>query len=279
MKNKMFGSFTKGLTKLVFKTKKNSPAILLVSGIAAGTGAVVLGYKAGPKVEKIVDQMEADKEANVEINKAQVAKDVAKAIAPTVAAGAFAVGTIIWSHKIQTNRITTLAGVLSITQAANRKLESGIKRKFGEEVLNEIVNYDETLVDTVDENGEVKETMESKLSELDKTLSEWWHDSELYTNDHGYNIAQIQAIEKACDNKLFSRGFLYLNEVRELLGYDKIRNGALLGWTGGDYFEINAQVINHEIDGEIVPYIRVKWATPKYIYDRVDYSVDNLKTW
>lgn len=280
MKKNMFGKFTKGLTKIVFKTKKHSPVILLATGIAAGTGAVVLGYKAGPKVEKIVDNMEADKENGIDVDKKKVALDVAKAVAPTVAAGAFAVGTIVWSHRIQTNRLTAVAGLLSITQAANRKLENGIRRKFGEEVLNEIVNYDEVTSESVDENGEIKETTAMKLSELDKTLGEFWKDSELYTSDHGYNIAQIQAIERALESKLFSRGFLYLNEVREMLGYEKIRNGAVLGWTLSDYFEVNARVINHDLDnGEVEPWIRVVWSAPKYIWDKVDYASNGLKTW
>ena len=279
MKKNMFVSFTKGFAKIVFKTKKNSPVILLATGLAAGTGAVVLGYKAGPKVEKIVEKMETEKELGLEVDKKEVVIGVLKAVGPTVIAGTVAVGSIMWSHRIQTNRLTAVAGLLSLTQAANKKLENGIRRKFGEEVLNEIVNYDEVRTEEVDENGEVKETMEMKLSELDKTLGEFWKDSELYTNDHGYNIAQIQAIEKMLENKLFSRGFLYLNEVREALGYEKIRNGSMLGWTLSDYFEVNTRVINHERpDGEIEPWIRVVWATPKYIWDKVDYST-GVKTW
>ena len=71
---------------------------------------------------------------------------------------------------------------------------------------------------------------------------------------------------------LFQRGSLLLNEVREALGFERIRSGALVGWTTQDNFDIEFNVMEmaDEVTGELKKQIWVTWTRPRYIYEEVE---------
>ena len=261
----------RGAHQLVFKTKKNSPLLLTIGGIV-GFGVTAYGvYKARPKVEAIVEEVENAIELGEPIDKVAVVKDVAVALAIPIATGALSTGAIIWSYKIQTNRIGVLAGALASTQAAKSAFEHKVKAKLGEAAYNELMTTKEQKVVTVTEDGETIEDIITEIQDFDGNISEWYkNSSEYFRDDHAYNMHFIDSAEKTLELELFRKGHLYLNDVRKKLGYPTTRNGALLGWTADDYFAIEKIVVNEEVNGEKVPQILTRWSTPRFIYDSIE---------
>ena len=263
------------LSKTGMNIKKYSPELLLGVGIVGFVGTVVLAYKAEPAVERVIEDIEAKREDGVEVNKMEVAKDLGKVLALPITVGVLSVGAIVWSHKIQMTRIKALAGFLSSAQTYQKMFEDKVKREFGNEAFDKMVSTDYKETISKDDDGKEKVTVKELKSDLDDSIAQWYDtSSEYFSDDHGYNMAFIDEAESKLDLKKFSKGSLLLNEVLDLLGFDRLRNGALLGWTDSDYFAINKIVIDDTdpVTGEFKKNILVKWTTPRYIYNDIDFQ-------
>ena len=266
--------FKQAVNKMVMGTKKHSPAILTGVGII-GLGATAwLAYKSRDKVEQVVLDIEDKRDAGEEINKVEVARDIAEAVYLPVTVGALSVAAIFASYRIQNKRIAILASSLAVSQLQNKMFEEKYRKEHGDEAYNRfILPVDRNEIEAVDEKGKVKKTIEEVKKDVDQTLGQWYDESlEYVSDDHDYNMAMIDSIAEKLELILFQRGTLLLNEVREALGFDRIRAGALLGWTAGDSFNIEKIVTNMEENGEMTPQIWVTWARPRYIYDEVEFQ-------
>lgn len=256
--------------------KKHSPAIFITTGVV-GIGATAwLAYKSRSKVEAVVERIEEARENGEPIDKIEVAKDLTEALYQPVIVGIASITAILLAHRIQSNRIKFLMGALVTEQARNIYFEQKYRKEHGEEAYNKFV----TPIDHVEhvetgKNGKEKITIESVKKDIDETIGQWYSDSSEYAaDDHDYNVAYIDAINDRMETLLFQRGHLLLNEVREALGFERTRNGALLGWTTGH--NINIQKIVHNIGcvekGESIEQIWVTWNKPHYIYDSVEFN-------
>lgn len=259
----------------VLEVKKNSPAILLGAGIVLGVGAAYATYRSRPKVEKVVEKIENTRRLEQPVDKLEVAKDLTKALALPIGLGVLSVGSFMWSYNIQLRRIKALAGMLVSTQAAQVAFENAVKKQIGETAYNELKTLEEQTIEVENEDGTTEERVAKVMKDMDSNIGEWYDkSSEYFSDDHDYNMAMIDSMEGALDLRLFQRGYLLLNEVREKLGFERTRSGALLGWTTAEYFGIEKIVVNVEdpLTGEKKPEIFVKWSPPRYIYDDVDYN-------
>lgn len=268
--------FKQLLNKTTMVIKKNSPAILTGVGIVGLGATAYLAYKSRDKVEAIVEKIEEKREADIEIDKVEVAKDIAEAIYLPVAIGAVSVASIFMSYRIQNNRIAILAGALASQQAQNMYFEAKYRKQHGDEAYRKFVTPTEEVEEvTVDGKGKEKVTVKEIKSEVDKTIGQWYDESTEYaSDDHVYNMAYIDSINERLQTILFQRGSLMLNEVREALGFERIRNGALLGWTTSDSFDIDKVVtmLGDEHMGEMKEQIYVTWTRPRYIYEEVEFN-------
>lgn len=262
--------------KAVHTLKKHSPAILTGAGVVGLGATAYLAYKSKDKVEAVVEEIERKNDLEIPVSKAEVAKDITEAIYQPVVVGAASVACIIFAHRIQHKRIVTLAGALAVEQARNAYFESKYKKQHGEEAYNKFMTPTEEVEHIeVDKNGKEKRTVEEVQSELNDTIGQWYDQSTEYvSDDHSYNMAYIESVEDQLQTILFQRGSLQLNEVREKLGFDRIRSGALLGWTSADSFEIIKRVSNmpNKETGELEPQIYVTWTNARYIYNDVDFN-------
>src|SRR5699024_5491541 len=137
-------------------------------------------------------------------------------------------------------------------------------------VPTEQVEYEEE-----DKNGKKKKKVEEVKKEIDKSIGQWYSDSTEYvSDDHTYNMAYIESVSETLQTRLFQRGTLLLNEVREELGLERIRAGALLGWTSADNFDIQRVVttMGDITKGESPEQIWVTWTKPRYIYDDIEFN-------
>lgn len=264
------------VNKVVMKTKKNSPAILTGVGIIGLGATAYLAYKSRNKVEAVVLDIEECRDNGIEVNKVEVAQEITKALAPAILVGSLSVASIVLSYRIQNNRIAILASSLAASQAQQLFFESKYRKEHGEEAYAKFMAPTEKHTEiTTDGKGKTKEKVTEVKAELDKTIGQWYEDSSEYvSDDHGYNIAMIESITERLETTLFQRGTLLLNEVREAFGFDRIRAGALLGWTSGDIFNIEkiVTIMNDEDSDELKEKIWVTWARPRYIHEEVEFN-------
>lgn len=260
--------------KVGHSVAKHSPAIFTTAGVVGLGATAYLAYKSRDKVQAVVENIEAKREAGEEVNKMEVVKDLVEATYLPISVGVLSVGSILMSHQIQRKRILTLSGVLAAEQARNIYFETKYKKQHGEEAFREFTTPTEEFEHVeVGKNGKEKITVEKVKKDIDHTIGQWYDESQEYaSDDHAYNVAFIQAVNDRMQTLLFQRGSLLLNEVREALGFERIRAGALLGWTTHDNFDIEFNVMSmfDETVGEKRDEIWVTWTRPRYIYDEVE---------
>lgn len=262
--------------KVGMSIKKNSPAILTGAGIVGLGATAYLAYKSRDKVEAIVEEIEEKRFNEEEIDKVQVVRDLTEALYLPIVVGSLSVTSIFMSYRIQNNRIAVLSGALAAQQARNMYFENKYRKQHGDEAYSKFMapTEQEESVE-VDKKGKEKVTVQEIKKDIDQTIGQWFDESDEYTSDdHTYNLAYIDSVNDRMQTLLFQRGTLLLNEVREALGFERIRAGALLGWTTSDNFDIEKVVtmLGDEDKGERKEQIWVSWSRPRYIYDDVEFN-------
>lgn len=255
---------------------KFAPEIYTSLGVVGVGATAYLAYKSKDKVEEVVTDIEERRDNDLPVDPLKVAKDLSVALYIPITVGALSVGSILMAHNIQRKRILTLTGALAAQQAQNLYFENKYRKKHGDKEFEEFMIPTEQIKrEEKDSKGKKKEVIEDVKKEVDSTIGEWYSESSEYaSDDHGYNMAYIDSVSEKLQTRLFQRGNLLLNEVREELGFERVRAGALLGWTTSDNFDIRKAVttLGDETIGELREQIYVSWSTPKYIYDDIDFN-------
>lgn len=139
----MFSSIMEG-------ANKKSPAILTGFAVAGLITTAYLTYKAGRKIERVMDKNEEklrnarNEEEEKEITKETV-KEVGMAVAAPVIIGTATAACIIGSNTISAKRISVLSAAYSVSAAAARDLNAKMEEVVGEKkakVIKDMVSKD-----------------------------------------------------------------------------------------------------------------------------------------
>lgn len=271
-------TFKQTMNEMKLNLKKNAPAILTGVGIVGVGATAYLAYKHGPAVEEIINEARELKEEGLEVDKKAVALDIAKELTPPVASGLASIGCFIWSYNIQAARISTLSMAFTAVTKELGHVKDRYRETHGDKAYSEFFSPTETYkVTKVDSKGKEKEVDEQKKKEdsfYRGLMSGVWFDgsSEYVVDDHDYNLAWVESQIAKLDLIIFQKGHMLVNEALEMLGYERCRQGALLGWavTGG--FKTSVQHMWNEDRQIQEPQIYITWDTPTYIYEDVEFS-------
>lgn len=277
---------TQNTGKATLAVKKNSPLILTGLGIVGLGATAYLAYKSRGKVDAVVTSMEnGDYNKDVgdddegkpiyKLDKVQFGTDLAKAVAVPVATGVVSVCSIALSYYIMNNRIVGLAAALASAKAEQEYFETKYRDENGDAAWEKFSNPVEQTGEevTLNEDGEDKKIKVGKKDRKSDIYGAWFNESTEYAaDDHAYNKRFIEATADKMANKLFRNGYLLLNDVKDELGLERDRAGALVGWTTGDSFFVETTT-NMLDDGEdIHPELYIKWSKPRYIYDSMSFE-------
>lgn len=251
-------NLTRNMYKVGFKFKKHSPEILVVAGAVGAVASTVLACKATMKLQEILDKkkekiahieqlanpaedateglsQEEAKKAVVAVH-AQTGLELARLYGPSVALGAASLGCIFASHGILHKRNLAWAAAYASLDSNFKGYRKRLVERLGEELDRELdkgIKVEEIEEEVVDENGKkkVKKRVEVKDPEarsdyarcFDETCFAWTKSAE--DNKHFLLIQQNVANER-----LQRQGFLFLNDVYEMLGFQKTGPGQIVGW-------------------------------------------------
>ena len=263
------------MVKVGRTVSKHSPAIFTGAGIIGLGFTAYLAYKSKDDVELVVENIEEARANGEEIDHVQVGKDLVSALYLPITVGLASGVCILMAHQIQRKRILALTGALAAQQAQNLYMENKYRETHGDKAFAKFMTPTEKVeVETVGKDGKVSTKLEDVRAEIDKTIGVWWSDSEHYAaDDHSYNVAYIDSINEKLQTRLFQRGSLLLNEVLDELGFERVRAGALLGWSvSGFELEKTITTLGNVEMGELKEQIYVSWPKPEYIYDKVEFN-------
>jgi hypothetical protein len=252
-------SASRAASKAVFKSKKNSPHIFFGVGILTALGSVYLACKATLDLEETLDEVREDVvEANnrkverikaediidvtaLEAAEAERVKEVSvvtfkgvvavgKLYLPAAILGTISVACLTGSHVQLTRRnAASMAAFSALTKAFDDYRER-VKAEVGEEKEQEIYRSAST-VEVLDEDGKkqlVQVVNPDGRSIYSKLFDEM--NTHCWRNNAEMNRNFIETQEKYANHLLRREGFLFLNDVYSMLGFDKTQLGQITGW-------------------------------------------------
>lgn len=246
------------LSKAGLVLKETSPDILTAGGIILGVAALITACSKMKKAEEVKEEF---KEEVNEIREDETLEPKKQALGCCKAAGkaafrylkvfwlailleAMSIGAIWYSHGMMMKKNAALTSTAMILTQQLEKYRERVKQKVGEEVEKELYyNMASQKVDEIitDENGKekkvktVKKVLPGELENpWDRVFDSQNHN---YKNGHpGMNITFLSSILNNATVILHSRatehsnGWLYLNELYSMLGFEPTELGSNWGW-------------------------------------------------
>jgi len=233
--------------------KKDSPHIFFVAGIVGVVVSTVLACRATLKLEETLDNIQGDlKNVNdVEVTEIETEQEhkkdvgyvyvksglqIAKLYAPAVIIGAASITALTGSHVQLSRRNASLMAAYAIVQKAYEDYRERVQEELGKQRELELFRGEKT--EAVEGSKElVKLHDPNKLSPYSKIFDEY---SREWEKDPELNRLFVQCQQNYANNLLHARGHVFLNEVYDMLGIDRTKAGAVVGWViskdGGDNY-------------------------------------------
>lgn len=252
---------TRALNKTALRFKKHSPEILVGAGIVGVVASGVMACKATTKASAIVEEAreqidtvhecleisdkytEEDSKKDLALIYVQTGVKFAKLYGPSIILGATSIAAILAAHNIMRKRNVALMAAYTTIDRSFKEYRGRVVERFGKDLDRELrhnIKAMEVDATTVNEDG--SESVEKKIvdviddpsyfgSEYSRFFAEgctgWTKNPEL-------NLLFLRQQQNFANERLKTKGYLYLNEVYEMLGIPKSKDGHVVGWIYDD---------------------------------------------
>lgn len=260
MKTDILNNVNRALNKAKFNVKKHSPEILIVTGVIGVVASAVMACKATTKVGKVAEDHkkqinevheaaekgvtkagesynEDDAKKDLTIIYAQTSLKYVKLYAPAVILGALSLTAIISSNNILRKRNVALGAAYAAIDKSFKEYRSRVVERFGKDIDRELrynIKAKEIEEKVIDENGKEK-TVKKTVNAIDPNMysdyarifddgcTGWSKNAE-------YNLMFLKQQQAYANTLLKNNGYLFLNEVYDMLGIPRSKAGQVVGW-------------------------------------------------
>lgn len=268
MKKLDLSGLTRTFNKVGFKLKKHSPEILVGVGIIGTITSSVMACKATIKAGSIIEEhkelMESrhkaselaanheltDKDGEViSYTDEDFKKDTAiiytktavkfvKLYAPSVVLGTLSIASILSGHNIIRKRNVALAAAYATVDKGFKEYRGRVIERFGKELDKELKynikakEFEEIIVDEkTGKEKAVKNTVNVCNPNEYSDYARFFDDGcNGWTKDPELNLLFLRKQQDSANDLLKLRGYLFLNEVYEMLGIPRSKAGQIVGW-------------------------------------------------
>jgi hypothetical protein len=241
-------------TRQMLYIKKDSPTLLFGAGVVGMVGATVLACRATLKLQDVLETSqndlktartlehreysENDRNKDIAIIYTRSVIKVGRLYGPALLLGAASIGALTKSHNILTERNLALTAAYAAVDRAFNEYRSRVVDKYGVDADREL-RYSTEEVEVLDEKGRIEtipmvgpgsESMYARF--FDQYSPNWSKDPE-------YNFLFLRCQQNYANDLLKARGHIFLNEVYDMLGIERSKAGAVVGWVishDGDNF-------------------------------------------
>ena len=254
-KTELMNMLTRKIHKVGFELKKHSPEILVTAGVVGTVATTVMACKATTKAGDILDEFNSnmdDINKVVEMGKEEYTEDVmkkdiaivyiqtgvkfAKLYAPSVALGMLSITSILAGHNILRKRNVALAAAYATIDKSFKEYRGRVIERFGKELDHELrynikaKEFEEVQTDDKGKEKVVKNNVQ--ISELEASDYAKFFDEGCngWTKDPEANLLFLKKQQTYANNRLKANGYLFLNEVYEMLGIPRTKAGQVVGW-------------------------------------------------
>lgn len=168
--------------------------------------------------------------------------------APTIGFAAISICSFFGAAGIMKGRYATLASAFAGLASKEKFLESRIVEEYGEDKLRELKMEKASNVINAHVDEETGEVIEERKEPpvVHSMFSKWFDEgNEHWTKSAENNRYFLDQKEQWANRMLETRGYLFLNEVYEMLGMEKTQAGAIFGWLDkGEQYQVNFGIFN-----------------------------------
>ena len=260
MKTELMTKASRLLGNASLQIRKHSPEILMIAGVVGTVASTVLACKATLKVNEVLEEKkntidaihtclenetieytEEDSKKDLTILYAQTGIKLVKLYAPAVILGALSITSIVAGHKILKKRNLALAAAYAVVDKGFKDYRKRVVERFGEQLDKELrYNLKAKEIEEVVKDKDGNEKVEKKVvnvidsenplngvSEYAKFFDEV---STNWSKDPEYNLMFLRRQQDRNNEKLKATGYLFLNEVYDMLGIPRTQAGQVVGW-------------------------------------------------
>lgn len=278
--SKIVNNVTRKFNRVGFTIKKHSPEILLATGIVGVVASAVMACKATTKAGAILEEAKKniddihrceeefapehyskeDAKKDLAIVYAQTGLKFAKTYGPAIILGALSITSILASHDLLRKRNVALAAAYATVDNGFKEYRSRVVERFGKELDKELkYNIKAKEVEEVVVGDDGKETVAKQTVTIadinnysdyarvfDESCIGWEKDAE-------HNLYFLKVQQEYANQKLKAQGYLYLNDVYDMLGIPRTKAGQIVGWVydeknpvGDNYVDFGVYDITRE---------------------------------
>lgn len=257
--NQMMTKIVNQAYKLGFKVKKHSPELLVISGVVGVVTSAVMACKATTKLSEILvkkdDELtfihdavkgnvptkepytEEQSRRDITTVYVQTGLKIVKLYAPAVALGALSISAILYSNGILKKRNMALAAAYATVDNSFKDYRNRVIDRFGEEVDKELkynikpITIEETTVDTNGNEIKTEKTVNVADPGSHNMYTKIFDESSRYwSSTKDYNHMFLMGREQYANDLLNTRGYLFLNDVLDMLDIPRTPEGQVVGW-------------------------------------------------
>ena len=255
--SKFLDCISNNAQKVGFQLRKNSPDILVGIGIIGVVVGTVLACRATLKAKPVIEEhkekvkdirekyehtvgLEKERDKNITKEYFKTSLELTKLYAAPVLISAASILSIVGSHKILTDRNMATAAAYTALSQTLRGYRKRVADKIGEdeerniwvspnkkeleEVSNSVTADDEKKKKKIEENAKKNVPQIGQYARIFDCGNPGWDDNPEFT------LYFLRAAETQANNLLEAKGFLFLNEVYDQLGFERTQMGQLVGW-------------------------------------------------
>ena len=233
--------------KAVLTVRRHLPIICLWVGAASEVGAVVATGVQTSKLEPVLDAHKErmdilkNQELDEKAKRVQTAKEyakttgqMAKLYALPAALEGLSMACRFGGNHCLNKRYTTAVGAYMGVSEAFKAYRDRVVKKEGKDADAEYLGGTTETRTVTNEQGE---TEEKKVVLMNDNLSIYARmfdaGNENWSRNAEMNLAFLRSQQITANNMLHNRGFLFLNEVYDLLGIPRSEVGQYVGWVEG----------------------------------------------
>ena len=278
---------TRSVKKFGLKMKKSSPEIFVVAGVVGVVVSAVMACRATMKIDSVLKEAEENKEKiqnyveskgftdtysqedyqrDLAMVKIQTGVSVAKLYAPSVLLGAVSIASILSGHNILKKRNAAIGAAYAAVEKGFKDYRSRVIERFGEQVDKELKyniqskKFEETITDENGKEKKAKTTVEIADPNTHSEYARFFDDGcKGWEKDSEYNLMFLRSCQQYANDKLKADGYLFLNDVYDMLGIPRSKAGQIVGWVydpknpiGDNYVDFGIYDINREKNRDFV---------------------------
>lgn len=187
---------------------------------------------------KVEVYSEEDSKKDLAIVYVRTAAKFAKLYGPSIVLGALSITSILASNNIMRKRNVALAAAYATVDRSFKDYRSRVVERFGKELDHELKynlksqEIEETVVDEKGEEKTVKKTVNAvNTNHFFSDYAKFFDDGCAgWTKDPEMNRFFLLRQQDQANERLKARGYLFLNDVYEMLGIPKTKAGQIVGW-------------------------------------------------